>query len=173
MNRSRIQVSVLADYLSVIQHVSLKEGDEGAMFIGKSNFSRPIRTRSTPLQHGLSITTSAMDQATPSSQAMNFSVLASTAPTLAPRVGKLAIPGRKTIATPHHVPLTSRGTVPHVAHDVMREQTAINNVYAGLEDCKWNITIMKTINLSVLDETDSECPTGHRISRRKKATACI
>lgn len=105
------------------------------MFIGKSNFSWPIRTRSMPLQHGLLVITSAMDQATSSSSAMNFNVLSSTAPVLAPRVGKLAIPGRKTIATPHHVPLTSRGTVPHVAHDVMRQHTAINSIYAGLEDC--------------------------------------
>ncbi|OQE24874.1 hypothetical protein PENFLA_c009G04825 [Penicillium flavigenum] len=75
-----------------------------------------------------------MDQATSASPAMTFSVLASTAPVLAPRVGKLTIPGRKTIATPHHVPLTSRGTVPHVAHDVMRDHTEINSLYAGLED---------------------------------------
>ncbi|KAJ5795223.1 hypothetical protein N7457_001822 [Penicillium paradoxum] len=75
-----------------------------------------------------------MDQATSSSPAMSFSVLTSTAPTLAPRVGKLVIPGRKTIATPHHVPLTSRGTVPHIAHDVMRQHTAINSIYTGLED---------------------------------------
>ncbi|KAJ5570897.1 Queuine tRNA-ribosyltransferase [Penicillium sp. DV-2018c] len=74
-----------------------------------------------------------MDQSS-SSPAMSFTVLASTAPVLAPRVGKLAIAGRKTIATPHHVPLTSRGTVPHVAHDVMRQHTEINSLYAGLED---------------------------------------
>ncbi|KAJ5165535.1 uncharacterized protein N7500_007365 [Penicillium coprophilum] len=75
-----------------------------------------------------------MDQATSASPAMTFSVLTSTAPVLAPRVGRLAIPGRKTLATPHHVPLTSRGTVPHVAHDVMRDHTEINSLYAGLED---------------------------------------
>lgn len=82
-----------------------------------------------------------MDQATSAPPAMTFSVLASTAPVLAPRVGKLAIPGRKVLATPHHVPLTSRGTVPHVAHDVMRDHTEINSLYAGLEDCKWNTAI--------------------------------
>ncbi|KAJ5563003.1 hypothetical protein N7535_002551 [Penicillium sp. DV-2018c] len=75
-----------------------------------------------------------MDQASSSSPAMSFTLLASTAPVLTPRVGKLAIAGRKTLATPHHVPLTSRGTVPHVAHDVMRQHTGINSLYAGLED---------------------------------------
>lgn len=70
------------------------------------------------------------------SPAMSFSLLGSGAPVLAPRVGTLALPGRKTIATPHHVPLTSRGTVPHIAHDVMRDRTAINSIYAGMEDCE-------------------------------------
>ncbi|CAI7652716.1 unnamed protein product [Penicillium bialowiezense] len=65
---------------------------------------------------------------------MSFSLLESAAPILAPRVGKLALPARKAISTPHHVPLTSRGTVPHIAHDVMRDHTAINSLYAGLED---------------------------------------
>jgi queuine tRNA-ribosyltransferase len=67
---------------------------------------------------------------------MTFSLLGSAAPVLAPRVGQLSIPGRKAITTPHHVPLTSRGTVPHIAHDVMRDHTAIGNLYIGLEDCK-------------------------------------
>jgi queuine tRNA-ribosyltransferase len=67
---------------------------------------------------------------------MTFSLLGSAAPVLAPRVGQLSIPGRKAITTPHHVPLTSRGTVPHIAHDVMRDHTAIGNLYVGLEDCK-------------------------------------
>lgn len=67
---------------------------------------------------------------------MSFSLLESAAPILAPRVGKLALPARKAISTPHHVPLTSRGTVPHIAHDVMRDHTAINSLYAGLEDCE-------------------------------------
>lgn len=81
----------------------------------------------------LSTTTSAME---PTSSAMSFSLLGSGAPVLAPRVGNLTLPGRKAIATPHHVPLTSRGTVPHIAHDVMRDHTAINSIYAGMEDCK-------------------------------------
>ncbi|CAG8316176.1 unnamed protein product [Penicillium salamii] len=71
-------------------------------------------------------------EATP--PAMSFSLLGSAAPVLAPRVGRLSLPGRKTISTPHHVPLTSRGTVPHIAHDVIRDHTAINSIYVGLED---------------------------------------
>lgn len=66
---------------------------------------------------------------------MTFRVLGSPAPILAPRVGKLAVAGRKPLSTPHYIPLTSRGTVPHVAHDMLRKETAINSLYVGLEDC--------------------------------------
>ncbi|KAE8401399.1 tRNA-guanine(15) transglycosylase-like protein [Aspergillus pseudonomiae] len=71
----------------------------------------------------------------PPNDMVNFSLLNSvTASTLAPRLGKLAIAGRNAILTPHYIPLTSRGAVPHVAHDVMREQTAISGLYFALED---------------------------------------
>lgn len=65
---------------------------------------------------------------------MKFTVLGSSAPVLAPRVGKLAVAGRKALSTPHYVPLTSRGTVPHIAHDMLRKETALNSMYIGLED---------------------------------------
>ncbi|KAE8380826.1 tRNA-guanine(15) transglycosylase-like protein [Aspergillus bertholletiae] len=70
-----------------------------------------------------------------SNDMVNFSLFNSaTASTLAPRLGKLAIAGRNPILTPHYIPLTSRGAVPHIAHDVMRGQTAVNSLYFGLED---------------------------------------
>lgn len=68
---------------------------------------------------------------------MTFIVLGSPAPVRAARVGKLAIAGRKTLSTPHYIPLTSRGTVPHIAHDMLRKETAINSLYVGLEDCAY------------------------------------
>ncbi|KAL2811314.1 tRNA-guanine transglycosylase family protein [Aspergillus granulosus] len=64
----------------------------------------------------------------------NFCLLDSAAAVLAPRLGRLAIAGRKPISTPHYVPLTSRGIVPHLAHDVMRDNTAIGSLFLGLED---------------------------------------
>ncbi|KAE8150111.1 tRNA-guanine(15) transglycosylase-like protein [Aspergillus avenaceus] len=54
--------------------------------------------------------------------------------TLTPRLGKLAIAGRKAISTPHYIPLTSRGAVPHIAQDVVREHVSIGGLYFGLED---------------------------------------
>ncbi|RAL09147.1 tRNA-ribosyltransferase family protein [Aspergillus homomorphus CBS 101889] len=58
----------------------------------------------------------------------------STASILTPRLGRLAVAGRKPISTPHYIPLTSRGVVPHITQDVMRDQTAIGSVFVGLED---------------------------------------
>ncbi|KAJ5179309.1 hypothetical protein N7492_002519 [Penicillium capsulatum] len=75
-----------------------------------------------------------MDQETSAAHGMTFSILDSAATILAPRVGSLALAGRKTISTPHYVPLTSRGAVSHIAHDVMRKNTEINSFYLGLED---------------------------------------
>jgi hypothetical protein len=83
------------------------------------------------------MTNAAMDPAMPMPSEMTFSVLSSAAPVLVPRVGKLAIPGRQTISTPHFVALTTRGAVSHIAHDVVKKETAINSLYIGLEDCMY------------------------------------
>jgi hypothetical protein len=66
---------------------------------------------------------------------LNFSISRSSAAVLSPRLGRLTIAGRKPILTPHYIPLTSRGVVPHLAHDVMRDNTSIGSLYIGLEDC--------------------------------------
>jgi queuine tRNA-ribosyltransferase len=76
-----------------------------------------------------------MDSEPSPSHEMTFSILGSAAPVLAPRVGTLALAGRQAIATPNLVPLTSRGTVPHISHDMVRKETSINSLYIGLEDC--------------------------------------
>ncbi|KAJ5913155.1 hypothetical protein N7504_002038 [Penicillium tannophilum] len=75
-----------------------------------------------------------MDSETPELRNMTFSVLGPAAPVLAPRAGTLAIAGRKTLSTPHYLPVTSRGVVPHISHDNVRKETAINGLYVGLED---------------------------------------
>jgi hypothetical protein len=83
------------------------------------------------------MTNVAMDPETSMPSEMTFSILNSAAPVLVPRVGKLAIPGRQTISTPHFAPLTTRGAVSHIAHDVVKKETAINSLYIGLEDCMY------------------------------------
>jgi hypothetical protein len=73
---------------------------------------------------------------------VNFTLLSpAAAPILAPRLGNLAVAGRKAIPTPNYIPLTSRGAVPHIAHDVMRDQSAIGSLFIGLEDCRFMSTL--------------------------------
>ena len=52
------------------------------------------------------------------------------------RVGRLSFHGRTTVDTPHYVALSSRGAVPHLTQDLMRDNTAIKGIYAALEDCE-------------------------------------
>jgi len=51
------------------------------------------------------------------------------------RLGRLSCPGRQLMETPHYIAISSRGAVPHLSQDTMRESTLIKGLYAGLEDC--------------------------------------
>lgn len=63
-----------------------------------------------------------------------------------PRLGCLALAGKKPVQTPNYIPVTSRGALPHVTHDLMRDHMSAGALYAGLEDCKH---IRKTLMLVV------------------------
>lgn len=56
---------------------------------------------------------------------------------VAPRLGRLAFPGRAVIETPHYVGNTSRGAVPHLSQDNFKKHTDMNAVYVALEDCEY------------------------------------
>lgn len=66
---------------------------------------------------------------------LTFDILKPAA-ALAPRLGRLSVPGRATLNTPHHVAITSRGVVPHLAQDVLKKNTNISSFYIALEDCE-------------------------------------
>ena len=51
------------------------------------------------------------------------------------RLGDLQFHNRAHISTPHYIGLSSRGAIPHLSQDMMRENTFIKGVYTGLEDC--------------------------------------
>lgn len=65
---------------------------------------------------------------------LDFTLL-KAAGALAPRLGRLSLPGRKPILTPDFLGNTSRGAVPHISQDNFRKTNAINGVYVALEDC--------------------------------------
>jgi queuine tRNA-ribosyltransferase len=56
---------------------------------------------------------------------------------IAPRLGRLTLPGRKPIQTPDFLGNTSRGVVPHISQDNFRrnEDQLGAGVYIALEDC--------------------------------------
>lgn len=84
------------------------------------------------------------------SSMVSFTILGSPASIMAPRVGNLSITGRKALSTPHYIPLTTRGSVSHIAHDVMRDQTSISSLYLGLEDCMCAIYSRRKRKLLIL-----------------------
>lgn len=53
----------------------------------------------------------------------------------APRLGRLALPGRSAIDTPNYTSFTSRGVVPHLTPDVVSQYTTLPSAYMALEDC--------------------------------------
>ena len=53
-----------------------------------------------------------------------------------PRLGNLTFPNRVAMETPHYLPVSSRGAVPHVTQDNMRDHTGLKSMYAALEDCE-------------------------------------
>ena len=55
---------------------------------------------------------------------------------LGPRLGRLSLPKRNQVETPHYLSITSRGVVPHLSQDNFARLTSISGVYIGLEDCK-------------------------------------
>ena len=56
------------------------------------------------------------------------------------RLGKLALPGRRTIDTPTFTAATSRGVIPHLTPEVVERDTSISTAYMALEDCMGNQT---------------------------------
>jgi queuine tRNA-ribosyltransferase subunit QTRTD1 len=67
---------------------------------------------------------------------LDFTLL-KTAGSLAPRLGRLSFPGRKTILTPAFIGNTSRGVIPHVSQDNFRKSVNVGGVYVALEDCTY------------------------------------
>lgn len=65
---------------------------------------------------------------------LDFTLLKTTG-VLAPRLGRLSVPGRKSILTPGFIGNTSRGVIPHISQDNFRKIVNLNGVYVALEDC--------------------------------------
>lgn len=64
-----------------------------------------------------------------------FALLKSTLTPLSPRLGRLCLPNRTPIETPHYLASTSRGAIPHLTPDNVAAHSDIPGVYVPLEDC--------------------------------------
>ncbi|KAG9193678.1 queuine tRNA-ribosyltransferase [Alternaria panax] len=64
---------------------------------------------------------------------LEFTLL-KTSGSLAPRLGRLSFPGRKSMLTPAFIGNTSRGVIPHVSQDNFRGSAGVSGVYVALED---------------------------------------
>ncbi|KAI9723002.1 MAG: hypothetical protein M1812_001451 [Candelaria pacifica] len=53
---------------------------------------------------------------------------------LGPRLGRLSLGGSTRMETPHYLALTSRGAIPHLSPDLMREHANIHGVHVAIED---------------------------------------
>jgi queuine tRNA-ribosyltransferase subunit QTRTD1 len=65
---------------------------------------------------------------------LDFTLLKASG-SLAPRLGRLSFPKRKTILTPAFIGNTSRGIIPHVSQDNFRKSVDVGGAYVALEDC--------------------------------------
>ncbi|KAI7570010.1 tRNA-guanine transglycosylase [Hortaea werneckii] len=63
-----------------------------------------------------------------------FSLSKAASAGLEPRLGRLKLPNRNHIDTPHYLGVTSRGVIPHLTPDSLSAHTSISGVYVGLED---------------------------------------
>ena len=77
----------------------------------------------------------------PPSSGPSFKVVKPVNHEVGARLGCLSFPGRQALETPDYIAVSSRGAVPHLSQDTMRDSTSIKGLYAGLEDCKLNFVV--------------------------------
>lgn len=102
----------------------------------------------------------AMATARRHSKLMSFDLLESQPAVDDARLGRLSFHGRVPMETPNYVAASSRGAVPHISQDMMRDNTAIKSMYTALEDCEY----LRSINGQYGSErlTDMCARTGAR-----------
>lgn len=95
---------------------------------------RPRISRS--LFKGPQVVLNMADKGTYSMGALSFDFKDMSSLDCVQRLGKLLLRDRIPIDTPHYFPISSRGCVPHLSQDMVRDKTSIRGIYVALEDCK-------------------------------------
>lgn len=84
----------------------------------------------------------ALEEVTKLAKRSLFEFLGGAEHAVGPRIGRLAVNGRKDVQTPNFLALTSRGAVPHLTPDVITSTTEFPGVYTALEDCKIHVHLI-------------------------------
>lgn len=103
----------------------------------------------------------ALRREAPGSKMLSFTLRNPEARKQQPRLGRLCFQGRTPIDTPHYVAVGSRGAVPHLSQDMMREHTSITSMYAALEDCEYP-RLRQWLQYSVQQAADMRALLGAR-----------
>lgn len=77
------------------------------------------------------------DKSTYSTGALSFELKDISSSDCVQRLGKLKRKERIPIDTPHYFPISSRGFVPHLSQDIVRDKTSIKGIYLALEDSSY------------------------------------
>lgn len=113
-----------------------------------------------------SIMASKENQGTASAKPLSFEILAAPSTSVHDaRLGKLLRIGRRGVETPNYFSLSSRGSVPHLSQDTVRDHTAITGIHTALEDCKCCILMVAPKCRRVADKHALAEPRSHRASR--------
>jgi queuine tRNA-ribosyltransferase subunit QTRTD1 len=91
---------------------------------------------------------------------VTFKILSDVDPNIAaPRLGRLAVWGRKEIETPNSFAVSSRGVIPHMTPDVIRSISQLGGVHMALEDCRSDSTVFEcSSNKLVMEKSGSATP---------------
>ena len=68
-------------------------------------------------------------------EGMGFQILKTAVGGGGARLGRLCLPNRAPVQTPAYVPVTSRGTIPHLTSDNVDRHTSFDAAFMALEDC--------------------------------------
>lgn len=123
----------------------------------------------------------------PSKGIFSVQIKATEIPGAQHRLGELTLAGRQKVQTPNYFPLTSRGSLPHISQDMMRDHAPGAGIYTALEDCESPLTtrppLQGLIGLLFLEplrhrESSFQCSTCVQHSRSPsclplKAVYCI
>ena len=139
MNRERCLVCTTSNIIAVYLESSLRKSMLLLTNCSAFVLCYNISVSSTKLyrRSALSSMAARISQRALNTKSMSFDISASSGThNVEPRLGRLSCSGRKDIQTPNHFALSSRGAIPHLSQDTVRDNSEVKGVYTAIEDCE-------------------------------------